>query len=79
MDTGARLHELSVQGKWQEMMPLITEEMLEEFAIIGTYDEIAPKLKERWGSVCSTVFLALGAQNWQHENEIGDLVRALKG
>jgi probable F420-dependent oxidoreductase len=78
-DIGSRLHELSIEGKWQEMMSLITDEMLEEFAVIGTYDEIAPKLRERWGGIGSTIFLALGAQAWRDEQQVGDLVRALKG
>lgn len=77
-DIGATLHALSIEGKWQEMMNLITDDMLEEFAVIGTYEEIAPKLKERWGNVCSTLFLALGGQVWQDEAQLGDLVRTLK-
>jgi probable F420-dependent oxidoreductase len=77
-ELGPQLHALSLEGKWGEMMNLITDDMLEEIAVIGTYDEIAPKINERWGSVCSTIFLALGAHLWQDEKEIGDLVRALK-
>jgi alkanesulfonate monooxygenase SsuD/methylene tetrahydromethanopterin reductase-like flavin-dependent oxidoreductase (luciferase family) len=58
-EAGQQLHVLSIEGRWGEMGGLITDEMLAEFATTGTYDEIAPKLRERWGGVCSTVFLGL--------------------
>ncbi|MDP3767332.1 MAG: LLM class F420-dependent oxidoreductase, partial [Dehalococcoidia bacterium] len=51
----------SLEGKWQEMVNEISDEMLEEFATIGTYDELAPKIKERWGTISSTIFLGLPA------------------
>ena len=77
-ELGPQLHALSIEGKWQEMMGLVSDEMLHEIATIGTYDEIAGKLKERWGGVCDTMFLALGPQAWQDETQIGDLVNALR-
>ncbi len=77
-ETGQELHALSLEGKWVEMANLITDEMLDEFATIGTFDEIAPKLKERWGGVCDTMFLAIGPQVWEDEARLGDLVRALQ-
>jgi alkanesulfonate monooxygenase SsuD/methylene tetrahydromethanopterin reductase-like flavin-dependent oxidoreductase (luciferase family) len=45
-----RLQQLSPEGRWQQMASLISDEMLQAFAIIGTPDEIAPQLKERWGT-----------------------------
>jgi probable F420-dependent oxidoreductase len=77
-DVGQQLHALSLEGKWVDMMNLITDEMLEQFATIGTYDEIVPKLKERWGNVCSTIFLALGPQAWQDEAPIKEVVDGLR-
>ncbi len=46
-DVGMQLHQLSLQGKWQEMAGLITDEMLEEFAIIANYDELVTKVNQR--------------------------------
>jgi len=37
----------------------ITDEMLDEFAVVGTYDELVPRLKERCGGVFDTVLLDL--------------------
>ncbi len=56
-ELGLRLHPMSLEGKWREMMDLIPDEVAEEFAVIGTQDEIGPKLKERWGGVFTTLYL----------------------
>jgi alkanesulfonate monooxygenase SsuD/methylene tetrahydromethanopterin reductase-like flavin-dependent oxidoreductase (luciferase family) len=47
-DAGQQLFRLSMEGKWGEMANMMTDEMLEEMAIIGTYDQIADKLKSRY-------------------------------
>jgi probable F420-dependent oxidoreductase len=56
-DIGLQLHQMSLEGKWTEMPGLITDEMLEEFAIIGSYDEMAGQVKERCAAIFSTVML----------------------
>jgi probable F420-dependent oxidoreductase len=77
-DIGLQLHTLSMEGKWPEMMKLISDDMLAEFATIGTYDEIVPKLKERWGDVCSTLFLAMAPEQWPGDDQMAGLVRRLR-
>jgi probable F420-dependent oxidoreductase len=58
-ETVDRLHRLSLQGKWAEMAQLITDEMLETYATIGTYDEIAGRLRERYGGLVTSVAVNL--------------------
>ena len=77
-EVGPHLHALSLEGKWQEMATLISDEMLQEIATIGTYDEIVPKLKERWGGVCSTLFLALSPDVWADDTTMREVVQALR-
>ena len=61
-DLGIRLHEMSLKGHWEEMPKLITDEILETFAVIGEYDEITPMLKERYsGLLNEVVFNLVGA------------------
>src|SRR6185369_13241386 len=36
-DIGLQLHRLSREGKWQELPKLITDAMLDEWAVIATY------------------------------------------
>ena len=50
-----RLHEMSVQGKWQEMGALITNEMLETFAVIGAPEQAADQLIARYATLLSSV------------------------
>lgn len=50
-DLQPELNGLSKQGKWDEMGTLITDEILEEFAIVGELNEVADKFKNRWGGL----------------------------
>ena len=75
---GLELHELSVQGKWQEMAGLITDKMLEEFAIIATYDELVPRLEERCAGIFDTVTLDLPPAMRREEDRVREMVRRLK-
>ncbi len=58
-DTGKRLFDLSLEQRWREMIPLIDDAMFDTFAVAGIYDEIGPKLKERWGGLADIVHLDL--------------------
>jgi alkanesulfonate monooxygenase SsuD/methylene tetrahydromethanopterin reductase-like flavin-dependent oxidoreductase (luciferase family) len=42
-EAGLKLHELSMQGRWPEMGQAVTDEMLDHFAVTGTYGELMPK------------------------------------
>ncbi len=77
VDVGTKLHALSIEGKWQEMATLITDDMLEEFAIIGTYDELAPKLKQRGGDIFSTVLLDFPQQLIEDKARAKEIIQAL--
>jgi probable F420-dependent oxidoreductase len=56
-DVGQKLHQLSLERKWQEMPGLISDEMLEEWAIVGIGDEVAHKLKERLKGTFTTMLI----------------------
>jgi len=58
-DVGAGLHRLSVAGKWAEMPALITEEMLEEWAIISTYEHLAEAIRVKAEGLYRTITLVL--------------------
>ncbi len=58
-DIGTELHKLSVAGKWAEMPALISDEMLDEWAVIATYDDFTDKLKARAEGLFNTVLVAL--------------------
>jgi len=76
-DVGMELHRMSVEGKWGEMLNVVTDELLEEFAVIATYDKLIPKLKERWGDVLTTTFLGLSPTMQQDRDLVQGLVQQL--
>ena len=44
------LNAMSKQGRWQEMGTLITDDVLDAFAVVGEPAEIAPEMLRRYGS-----------------------------
>ncbi len=71
-DVGAELYQLSLEGKWAQMPALISDEMLEEWAIIATYDSLVDKVKACTDGVFNTVLLDLPGEaradaDWMRE------------
>jgi len=50
-DLVPQLHRKSVEGDWKGMADLITDEMLDTYAVIGSYTTIAARLKERYAGL----------------------------
>ncbi len=78
-DLGMQLHKLSVEGKWQEMPALITDDMLAEFAVVGTYDDFVPALRARAEGVYDTVLLDLPPALRADDDRVRDIVRQVRG
>jgi probable F420-dependent oxidoreductase len=49
------LNTLSKQGKWVEMGSLITDEILDAFAVVGEPESVAPELLHRYGDVIQRI------------------------
>lgn len=77
-DIGEQLFRLSMEGNWGEMARSITDEMLEQFAIIGTYDELVPKIKERYAGVVTTLDFGFGVRSPDEHERLAYLVQELK-
>ena len=54
-DTHEKLYRMSVDGQWAEMGDHITDEMLNNFAVVGTYDEIVPKIRSTYGDFADSI------------------------
>jgi hypothetical protein len=54
---GPELHKKSLEGDWNGMARLITDEMLETFAVSGTYEDIGKKLHERYAGLLDRISL----------------------
>jgi probable F420-dependent oxidoreductase len=78
LDVGQQLFRLSMEGKWTEMIGLVSDAMLEEFASVGTFDELGPKLKARWGDIASILHLDLPPDLREDEAAVRRLVESLR-
>lgn len=77
-DVGEKLHEMSVQGKWKEMPNLITDEMVEEFAVVATYDNVVEKMRERYGGIVNCIDFSDTAKSVEDEDLVRHLVKELQ-
>jgi probable F420-dependent oxidoreductase len=50
-DLVPQLHRKSVEGDWKGMADLITDEMLDTYAVVGSYATIAARLEERYAGL----------------------------
>ena len=69
-DIGAQLHQLSREGKWQELPKLITDDMLAEWAVIATHDRLAAEVRARCEGIFSTVLLDLPGSLARDEDRV---------
>jgi len=77
-EVGMRLYRLSMEGKWADMASEITDEMLNEFAVVGTYDEIVPKIKERYSGVVNTLGFGYSTITAEQEERLRWIMQELK-
>jgi len=54
---GEQLSALAARGQWGEMPKLISDEMLEAFVVVGTWDNIADKLRAKYDGLLDRVGL----------------------
>jgi probable F420-dependent oxidoreductase len=77
-DTCLRLSAKAAAGDWAGMPAEISDDMLEELAIVGTYDEIAQKLKARYHGVLDRVVIGLGMPERQDDGRSRELVQEIR-
>ena len=54
-EVAPKLNELAAKGDWAGMPKLITDEMLEVYAVTGTYENIGEKVRERFDGLLDRV------------------------
>jgi len=57
LDLGETLRPLPAQGRWDEMAALISDDVVDLFATVGTHDQIAGKIEARYAGLADTVSL----------------------
>jgi probable F420-dependent oxidoreductase len=56
-ELGGRLHEMSLQGRWQEMGAIIDDDVLNAFAVVAEPGAVAAELLRRYGDVMTRMSL----------------------
>lgn len=77
-ETGMRLHRLSLEGKWDIMPDEITDEMLEEFAVIGTHDDIIPRIKARFGGIVDRIGFSIPVRTPEDAERLKHMIQELR-
>ncbi len=69
---------LSRAQRWEALPALISDEVLEAFVTIGTYDVIADRLFERYGSMVTNAEFSIPVRSPEEREILADLVRDLR-
>lgn len=72
----AKLHARA--QNWEELPKLVSDEILDQFAVIGTYDKIGKKLVERFGKVVTNSEFSIPVRNDMERDALAQLVRDIK-
>ncbi|MDO9444828.1 MAG: hypothetical protein Q7K37_05880, partial [Dehalococcoidia bacterium] len=63
---------------WDDMVGLITDDMMEEFCVIGTWDELPTRMKEKYAGINTTISFSAEPKNPDEEAQIADIISELK-
>jgi probable F420-dependent oxidoreductase len=77
-EIGPRLHEMSLKGQWDQMPGAVPDDVLEQFVIAGTYDEIVGKIKERFAGICTRVGFSIPTRTPEDEERLRAMIRELQ-
>ncbi len=70
------LNAMSKQGRWKEMGTLITDDMLQEFGVMGEPHEIAPQMLTRYGSFVDRTSASFPVADAEERGKIIQALRA---
>ena len=74
-EVGQQLHQLSLEGRWAEMPELVDDKMLDAFAVVGEYEEIAPKFIQRYGELLNEVNFSMDTSSSEDETQLRRIIR----
>jgi len=77
-DLADRLKLLSRAQRWEEMPQHITDDILETFVTVGTYDTIAGKLSDRYGSVVTHCEFSVPVRTAADKERLRELAKTIQ-
>lgn len=76
-ETSTALHRLMAAGDTEAMAAAITDEMLDEYAVTATWDDLADQLVARYEGVADRLFTYQPAGEWLRSPELADRWQAV--
>lgn len=77
-DLARELSVLSREQRWEEMPPRISDEVMHTFATVGTYDQVAGLLAERYAGIATHLEFSIPAPTPAEQERLAGLVRDLQ-
>jgi probable F420-dependent oxidoreductase len=77
-DLATELSALSRAQRWDEMPHLISDDILNKFAVIGTYDQIVERMRERASGLATSAEFSIPITCDEDCERLADLIKQLK-
>ena len=77
-DLAAACQRLSREQRWEALPGHISDDVLEQFAVIGTYDEIAKKLIDRFAPVVTDIEFSIAARTGAEREALAHMAREIE-
>lgn len=78
LDIARQASGYSREGRWDDLPALVSDEMLHTVATIGTHDEIAAKLKERYAARVDRIEFSIPVETTDDADRLGDILREIR-
>jgi probable F420-dependent oxidoreductase len=72
-----RLSILSKEQRWEEMPDFISDEILEKYAVVGTFDEIGHKLNQRYAHIVTNAEFSIPIASEQDLQTLRKLIESI--
>jgi len=77
-DQAAQLRRLSIDAQWDEMARVITDDILDEFCVIGTWDELPAAARAKLAGTNTRVTLPLDPTTPDEDAHLAEIIAAVK-
>lgn len=77
-DLARELSVLAREQRWEEMPDYISDDVMHTFAVVGTHDEIADKIVDRFSGVLDQVGFSIAVNNDEDANTLKGMVERIQ-
>ena len=78
-ELGRKLHELSVQNRWDDMPGVVPLEVVQEFVTSGTFDSLPGEIEKRQGFADRvSIDVSTRSNDEQNDERLMDLIRRVQ-